>query len=169
MKKTYFWLAVAAVAFIGGLYFVYQLTTKAQPAASQEIEFYQMSDTSRPKLKTLGKNPLDLGNMKVSDERSATFTIQNQGDKPLQIFYGATNCGCTFGQVKKGDYQSPVFGMHPSTDFYLALAPQEKAEVEVVYKPYLMPVSGKVQRAATLKTNDPENPEMSFVVKAFVE
>lgn len=169
MKKTYLWLILTAIFFVGGLYLVYKLTTKAQPAVSQQIEFYKMSDTSRPKLKILGKNPFDLGKMKVSDERSATFTIQNQGDKPLQIFYGSTNCDCTFGQIKKNGYQSPLFGMHSNTDFYLALSPQEKAEVEVIYKPYLMPVSGQVQRGATLKTNDPGTPEMSFVVEAFVE
>jgi len=59
--------------------------------------------------------------------------------------------------------------MHNNQDFFFQLAPKEKAQVEVIYKPYIMPVYGKVQRTAILKTNDPDKPELSFVVEAFVK
>ncbi|MEK7165799.1 MAG: DUF1573 domain-containing protein, partial [Patescibacteria group bacterium] len=111
----------------------------------------------------------DLGKMKVSDEKSAEFTIENTGDMPLQLFKVTSSCGCTFGIITINRQKSPEFSMHSKSNWTGTLNPGEKASVLVTYKPILMPVKGEVTRAVYISTNDPENKDLKFSVKAFVE
>lgn len=167
IKKTTIWLFLAGLLVLGFLYLVYTVTNSDR--AEKKVVFYKISDKERPKLRFVEKPFKNIGRIKVSETKKTRFEIENQGGKPLQIFSGSTNCGCTFGQVKKKGEESPIFGMHQNQDFFLSLAPEEKGEVEVIYKPFLMPVYGRVQRAAILTTNDPDHPEVNFVIEAFVE
>jgi hypothetical protein len=167
MKEKFF-LILASLVFLAVFGFLIYKTGQSGSVLGGVVS-YQPTDTERPRLKLLGENLADLGTLKVSEERQATFKIKNEGEKTLQIFGGATNCGCTFGRVKTSSGESPFFGMHSNQSFLVEIAPQEEAQVEVVYRPYLMPVYGKVQRAVQLKTNDPEKPEVEFVVEASVE
>lgn len=156
----------AIVSIIIVLYGAYVLTQK--PSSTQQLNFYKTSSTERPKLKIPSKFK-NIGEMKVSEDRTATFSFENTGKKPLQIYYGTTSCNCTFGQIKVGVNVSPVFGMHDNQDFMIEIAPKEKATLDVIYKPSLMPVYGKVTREAIIKTNDPENPEVQFGIEAYVK
>lgn len=167
MKEKFF-LILASLIFVCGFGFLVYKTADTGSHGG-EVASYQTTDEERPRLTTLGESLADLGTLEVSEERSATFKIKNEGQKPLQIHHGSTNCGCTFGRIKTGTNESPFFGMHSHQNFLIEIQPQSEAEVEVIYRPYLMPVYGKVQRAVTLKTNDPEKPEVEFVVEAVVE
>lgn len=167
LRTKAFW-AAGVVAFIIGFGFLIYKTGQPGSVLGGVVS-YQPTDTERPRLTILGESLADLGTLKVSEERQAIFKIKNEGEKTLQIFGGSTNCGCTFGRVKTDKSESPFFGMHSNQNFLVEIEPQQEAEVEVVYRPYLMPVYGKVQRAATLKTNDPEKPEVDFVVEAEVK
>lgn len=172
MKKIYFWSIMAGGLVFGSLY-ILSLASPGKPGSAQktsaEIVFYKISDQQRPRLKILGENYQDIGKMKLTEVKSAVFTIKNEGEKTLQIFSGSTSCGCTTGQIKTAAKQSAVFSMHTDDNFYFELTGQEEARLELTYKPSVMPVSGKVQRAARLKTNDPEYPEVTFSLEAFVE
>ena len=161
-------LVVAAVFFFVGFGFLIYKTGGSSSQVGTVIS-YNIGDKERPRLKILGESSKDIGTLKVSEEKTAIFKIKNEGEKPLQIFRGSTNCGCTFGQVKTKNQESPLFGMHSNQNFIIELASQEEAVVEVTYRPYLMPVYGKVIRAVRLKTNDPGNPEVEFVIEAEVK
>src|SRR3989344_2564719 len=107
--------------------------------------------------------------MKETDEKTAEFAIENYGDKPLQLFKVTSSCGCTFGTITINGQKSPEFSMHSKSNWTGSLAPGEKALIAVTYKPSIMPVKGEVSRAVYVSTNDPDNKEVAFSIKAFVE
>lgn len=129
---------------------------------------YSVSDENRPKVKASSFSA-DLGTMKVKDERQAEFTLENTGTKPLDIFKISSSCNCTFGQLTVKGVKGPELGMHSSSNWSTSLDPGEKAILAVIYRPSLMPVQGAVTRDVYVQTNDPENPALTFTVKAFVE
>jgi hypothetical protein len=59
--------------------------------------------------------------------------------------------------------------MHSSISWVGTLNPGKKATVKVIYRPYIMPVSGEITRDVYVQTNDPDNERITFTVKAFVE
>lgn len=165
MKRFFLiFLLVLVAVVVAGIFFL--LGSFSQ---KEKISFYKISDGQRPRLKIAGESFKDLGKMKLSDEKTVLFPIKNEGEARLEIFYGSSSCGCTSGQLKTKEKSSPVFDMHSNNQFYFELAPGEEGEVELIYKPSLMPAYGKVQRAVMLKSNDPENPQVSFSIEALVE
>ena len=137
-------------------------------SVSVKVASYSSDQTNRPKAKT-GVVFSDLGTIKVSEEKSADFTIENSGSLPLQLFNITSSCGCTVGKVTIGGKTSPEFGMHSKSKWTAELPPGQKATVEVIYRPFVMPVKGQVTRDVYLSTNDPNNKLLTFTVKANVE
>ena len=129
---------------------------------------YETSAGERPKA-VVAYHFKDLGKMKETDEKTTEFTIENMGNKPLQLFKATSSCGCTLGQITINGQKSPEFSMHSKSNWTGELAPRQKAIVAVTYKPGIMPVKGDVTRAVYVSTNDPDNKELTFSVKAFVE
>lgn len=141
--------------------------SKAARGGSSVVQ-YQTSDTEKPVAKA-STSSLDLGRMKVSDEKSADFTVANTGTKPLQFFKISSSCGCTSGQITIKGVKSPEFTMHSNGQWFGSINPGETATVTVVYRPSIMPVKGDISRAVYVDTNDPANSQLTFTVKAFVE
>lgn len=163
--KTVFWIigAVTVLAIIG-IGFVAFSESKSQA----QITSYETTNTSRPKA-SVKTTFVDFGNMKVTDQRTAEFVIENIGDKPLQLFNGSSSCGCTTGQITIKDEKSPLFSMHSKSTWTGSVPPGEKATVSLNYQPNLMPVKGDITRAVYVSTNDPDNKELTFSIKVFVE
>lgn len=163
-------IGVGAVTFIFIiLVAVFASRDSARSAGNDtKLVTYSASDTDKPKTVT-SSNFSDLGNMKLNSEKSAAFTITNQGNKPLELYDIKSSCMCTFGQITIDGVKSPEFGMHSENPWIGIVAPGKKATLSVVYKPYLMPVSGSVSRDVYVKTNDPSSSDITFTVKAFVE
>ncbi len=157
-------IIISSVVAIGGSYFLLVGGQKPQ----QQIASYSVSDKKRPKAEAK-TTFADLGKMKTNDEETADFMIENTGDKPLQLFNITSSCNCTFGQITINDDKSPLFSMHSQSNWVGNLNRGEKATVTVIYRPYLMPVKGEITRSVSVKTNDPQNKELTFSVKAFVE
>ncbi|MBI4066762.1 DUF1573 domain-containing protein [Candidatus Gottesmanbacteria bacterium] len=132
------------------------------------IASYQTSDKAKPKIE-VSSTFNDLGKMKVKDEKSAEFTIKNTGSKPLILFKVSSSCDCTFGVVTIDGIKSQEFGMHSKSDWTTSLDPGKTATLSVIYRPFIMPVSGTITRDVFVQTNDPEKPKLTFTVKAFVE
>lgn len=135
---------------------------------SAQIIFYKLSDQERPQVE-VKKTFLDLGEMKVSEEKTAVFTIKNVGRKPLQLYGVSSSCGCTAGQVIVDGKESKEYGMHAVSDLVGEIAPQKEGKVKVIYRPYVMPVYGLVEREVYVKTNDPKNPQLTFAIKVKVK
>lgn len=133
-----------------------------------KISSYSSADTERPKAEV--KETLkDLGAMKVSDQKEASFILTNVGQKPLQLSNVSSSCNCTVGKIVIDGKESPEFGMHNVSDFAGEIAPGKAAIVKVIYRPYIMPVYGAIEREVYVTTNDPENPKLVFKVKTYVK
>ncbi len=148
--------------------FIAIVATKEGSTDKSSAPSYTATDSQRPTVKT-DSNFQDLGKMKVSDEKTATFTITNNGSKPLILSKINSSCDCTFGKVTINDTSSPELGMHSRSTWQGTLEPGKQAKVEVIYRPSIMPVKGEVGRDVYITTNDPEKPMLTFSVKAFVE
>ena len=156
---------ILAAALIFGAYF---FVNQGGSAVAKTITNYSTSDKERPKAEVKATFS-DLGKMKVSDEKSADFTIKNIGQKPLQLPRISSSCDCTFGQVVVDCKESEFFGMHNPSGFSGEIAPGKEATIKVIYRPYIMPVYGPIDREVYVETNDPENPNLVFKVRANVE
>lgn len=122
---------------------------------------------------SIDKKLADLGRMKVSDEKKATFTITNTGNSILRIWKVVTSCSCTAATVKIGDTETPEFGMtgmmNPDRANWLGEVPAgQNAILTVIYRPSIMPIQGPVTRQVTFSTNDPKNQDLEVTVSANV-
>ena len=156
---------ILAVALIFGAYF---FVNRGGSAVAETITNYSTSDKERPKIEVKTAFS-DLGKMKVSDEKSADFTIKNIGQKPLQLSRISSSCNCTFGQVIIDGKESEFYGMHSISALAGEILPGKTGAIRVIYRPYIMPVYGPIDREVYMETNDPENPNLVFKVRANVE
>jgi hypothetical protein len=86
-----------------------------------------------------------FGTMEVDEEKTHTFRIENQGEGPLTIGRGPTQCKCTLSRLVKG-----------------TVAPGDFAEVVVSWKP--IEEEPAFAKTAMIYTSDPESPEIDFSV-----
>lgn len=146
----------------------FSMNESKQTKTQASIVSYAKDDKDRPKL-NFSSTTSDLGKMKVKDEKTAEFILDNTGNKPLQLFKISSSCDCTVGVVEIDGKISPEFGMHANNIWVGQIDPGKKAVLKVIYRPYIMPISGVVTRDVYVQTNDPDNPKLTFTVKAYVE
>lgn len=92
----------------------------------------------------------EFGVMSPMTEKSHVFVIKNEGEGPLKLKQGRTDCKCTLSELHKE-----------------SIAPGEEVKVTLKWSPV---VSAMVFRqSATIFTNDPEKRAINFVVKGRVE
>lgn len=164
--KTAIWIVIGSLitlGFLGGAYFI--LVSGQNPAPS--LVNYSVTDNEKPTA-FVASSVSDLGKMKVSDEKSAVFTIKNTGSKPLQLSNISSSCNCTFVKVIIDNKESDLFGMHNVSNFAGEIKPGEIGKIKVIYRPFVMPVYGEIEREAYITTNDPGNQKLIFKVKANV-
>ena len=154
---------IAALALI----FFFSLKEQKQSKGAN-VANYDSIDQEKPKAK-IATDFSDLGLMKVKEEKGAKFEIVNSGSKPLQLFNITSSCGCTVGKITIGAKTSPEFGMHSKSKWMGEINPGNSAYIEVIYRPFIMPVKGEVTRDVYVSTNDPDNKLLTFTVKANVE
>lgn len=164
-SKTFILSAfVISLVILFGAYFMLSKTSVPEVRVSS----YTSVDREKPKVE-VKSTFFDMGKIKVSDQKTAEFTIQNIGSKPLQLYDISSSCGCTVGQISYQGKESKEYGMHSVGTFEQAIAPQTEAKIKVIYRPYIMPVYGNVEREVYISTNDPDNPKLVFKIKAFVQ
>ncbi len=117
---------------------------------------------------------VDLGTMKVSEERSKEITITNTGKGPLVISRIRTSCNCTLADITVHGVTTQGFNMEAHNSYALkqwtgTLAPGENATLKAIYRPFVMPVQGSVERVVSFNTNDPKNPAPEITLRAFVQ
>ncbi len=123
---------------------------------------------------SIDKQEIDLGQMKVTDEKTADFTLTNSGSSTLTVSQFETSCDCTFARVVIASTTSPEFNMrmHVAPDVFAwkaDIAPGEQAKIQMIYKPSIMPVYGKVVRELHFRTSDPERSEVALKIIATVQ
>lgn len=157
-------VVIFTLVVVVGSYFLISGNNRSET----KIISYSQSDKEKPKVE-IKTTSSDMGTMKVSEQNYADFVIKNSGQKPLQLFNISSSCGCTVAQIIYKGRESEEFGMHSQGDFVYAVAPGNEATVRVIYRPYVMPVYGVVEREVYISTNDPENLKLVFKVKAYVK
>lgn len=162
-EKNFFIVGLISIFLIIGSYFL----IKKNSFSPQSIVYYSPQDEQRPKIK-IEKDFYDLGKMRVSQEKQVEFVLKNEGKKPLQLFQVFTSCGCTFAKVVIDNKESEEFSMHSQSNWIGEVLPGKKAKVVAIYRPYLMPVYGLVERQIYLATNDPTNPKIVLRLQAVV-
>lgn len=168
MVKAYASVILLTILLLAGGIFLLSNGSQNEEALMRRVKFYRPADQTKPALEVVGSKSRDLGTLGVKSEKSATFSIKNSGSAILQIYSGTSSCNCTFGQVVNGQNKSPLFGMHERRKFLVELLPGESGTVTVIYKPYLMLNLGLNKRFVTVKTNDPDNPEVDFTIDVIV-
>lgn len=146
----------------------YLLGKNDNPKTQVLTSSYSTTDSAKPKVQA-ETTSADLGNLKVSDQKSNDFLIKNTGSKPLQLSNIKSSCGCTVGQIIIEGKESSEFGMHSQSNEIFEIAPQKTAIVRVTYRPFIMPVYGFVEREVSMTTNDPSNPNLIFKVTSNVK
>lgn len=154
------------LAVLAGIIFFSQSGQKTEQSTSGQV--YSANDEERPKAFVQSLD-FDLGKMKVKEQKQADFVIENKGEKPLELFKVSSSCDCTAGQVIIDGVKSPEFSMHASSSWRGVVKPGGKATVSVIYRPFIMPVKGPVDRQVFVNTNDPQNQRLMFTVRADVE
>lgn len=133
-----------------------------------KITSYSSTDKEKPKVEVKSYSS-DVGTIKVSDKKEVEFSLKNIGNKPLQLFNVSSSCNCATGQITYEGNISKEFGMHSQSDLVAEVAPQKEAKVKVIYRPYIMPVYGFIEREVYVETNDPENLKLIFKIKTYVK
>lgn len=159
--------------FIGGftvlvLIGIFLFAVNEQKKNNGQIASYKVENVDRPKVFS-SIVIADLGAMKMNEEKQAQFIIENKGTKPLQLFNVSSSCGCTVGKISINGTTSPEFGMHAKNNWTGTIEPGQSATLQVIYRPYVMPIKGKVTRDVFIQTNDPEKPKLTFTVEATVQ
>ncbi len=152
-----------SLVFIGGAYVL--LAGSNKPSAS--LASYTSQDKNKP-IVEVKRTSADLGKIKVSEEKSADFTIKNIGTKPLQLYNMSSSCNCTTGELIYEGKTSMEYGMHNVSDTLPEIAPNTEAKIRVIYRPFVMPVYGPIEREVFMSTNDPQNPKLLFQIKTIV-
>lgn len=157
-------IIISGIVFLGliiGMSFL--LTTGQKPEPAKVV--YSAQASEKPIAQT-SETSADFGEMKDSDTKQKDFTLENAGTKPLQILNVNSSCNCTFGQIIYNGTTSKEFGMHAQSGYVTDIAPGSSATVRVIYRPYIMPVVGPVEREVYVTTNDPQKETVTFSIKA---
>lgn len=152
------------IVLLGGAYLLLEGSNKG----SKPIATYSANTKERPQVK-IEKTSSDLGKIKVADIKEKDFIVKNTGNKDLQLYNISSSCNCTTGQIIYQGKAGKEYGMHKQSEEIISVAPQTEVKIRVIYRPYLMPVYGTVEREVYISTNDPKNPKLIFKIKAFVQ
>lgn len=153
-------IVLTTLVLLGGVvYFGAQMGATTEVLASTEVE--TQVDEMRHDWGTI-----DINGGIVSK----TFTIENSGTEPLQLYDVQTSCMCTTAQLKTKDNSSKKFGMHEKTRSIFEVAPGETAELIIEFDPNFHGPSGvgPISRTVTISTNDANNPGLAFQLSANV-
>jgi hypothetical protein len=93
----------------------------------------------------VGERGYEFGSMGIGERKSHTFRIDNQGEGPLLIGRGPTECKCTISKLTNRE-----------------VPPGRSAEVEIAWTP--REPESRFEKSAIIWTNDPRLPEIRFRV-----
>ena len=162
MDKTIVSILGATVVILGVAIFVSSQQTSSKPIVA-------VDDTNRP-IAMVSETHFNFGTVQMSDEPVRQVTIRNEGQTPLRLGKVSTSCDCTFATITMpSGTTSPEFSMHGMNSWQDELKTGETATINVIYRPAVMPVKGKVSRALSITTNDPNQPSIQIAFDAEVE
>ncbi len=119
------------------------------PAGNVEAAFQLGLDGGQGPRVVVDTEEFDFGSMELDARDAHEFTIRNEGQSPLELREAGVSCGlCTEQSIKKN-----------------VLAPGEQTTVEVRWHANKQ---GRFSQSASISTNDPARPHLSFAVSGNV-
>jgi hypothetical protein len=106
--------------------------------------------TSLPQAKHQDLYVWDFGKVKKAEILKHDFILKNESGRTLAINSTNTSCGCTVSSVNKKQ-----------------LLPGESAQINVEFN--TRGYKGATQQFIYVNTDDPVNPVLRYIIKAFVE
>lgn len=161
-------IVLFSLILIIGAYFLISGGNNELPNNDSNLISYSINDKQKPVVEVKATF-LDMGQIKVSEKKEKEFVIKNIGQKSLQLSKISSSCNCTTGQIIYEGKESKEYGMHAQSENIIEIAPQKEAKIRVIYRPFVMPVYGIVEREVYISTNDPKNPKLVFKIKAVVQ
>jgi hypothetical protein len=105
---------------------------------------------SQPKIEIVGGNEKNWGKVSPKDSPlKTTILIKNSGNQPLNLSKVKPGCGCTTAPVKKD-----------------VLSPGETTDIDVTFN--VSGNTGPVTKTIAIESNDPNNPNITYYLKAEV-
>jgi hypothetical protein len=150
---------VSLVVIVAGLAF---------SSKTAKVEF---SKTGDAKVEFLNETSFDWGEIDIyGGNATYTFEFKNTGTAPLELANVKTSCACTEARVTINGTKSPFFGMHTRSTWTGSLAPQETAEVYVVFDPLFHGPggTGAAYRLVSIDTNSKETPRIELKLTGVV-
>ena len=161
-------IIIGLIVFLIAIVGITFLFTSGQKPVPKTVA-YAIDAQERP-IAQVDNKFINVGQMKVTDEKNADFTLKNVGTKPLQILNVTSSCHCTFGQILYKEFKSKQYSMGGASDEYVTdIAPGDSATVRAIYIPSIMPVSGIIEREIYITTNDHNNSKIILSIQANVK
>lgn len=153
-------IVVSIIALLGG-------ATLLSKNESETKEVVQNANTEV----SLNETSYDWGNVGINDGNvEHIFEIKNDGSEALVLTDVTTSCMCTTASLILGEDESPAFGMHQKSDYKMEIPAGETAKLKVIFDPAFHGPSGvgPINRTITVSTNNPDKPELKFMLTAMV-
>jgi hypothetical protein len=152
-------VGISTLLIIGGVILASRAPKPADIIVSEESQV-EIEETNYD----WGEIQLQGGNVEK------VFTIKNSGKADLKLANVSSSCMCTEAQIEIDDDISPLFGMHSNSSWVGSVRPDGQATLKVIFDPaYHGPSgTGQISRIVSVETNDQNNPELEFKLKAFV-
>lgn len=135
-------LVIGVVGGLGFGYWEYGTTAGATPTPPAAVP----EATGPAPVAFAEESSFNFGSMELGGNMEHRFTVQNKGEKPLTLTMGETTCKCTQSVV-----EDPT--VSPGSSGGVTL--KWKGEGQI----------GSFRQTATILTNDPQNPKMTFTVE----
>ncbi len=97
-----------------------------------------------------------------------TFIVKNTGDAVLKINAITTDCGCTTAVIEVDGRVSQTFDMDDPWNWEERIHPGKSARLTVTYDATLHPDEEGQERTVFIQSNDPDNPEVSISLFAYI-
>lgn len=157
-------IIIFSLLFVGVAYVLLNNSEQAQA----KVVTYSSNDENKPEI-DVKETVKDIGTIKLKDESVTEFPFNNTGTKPLQLSNITSSCGCTVGRIVYNGKASKEYGMHSQSNDVFEIPPNTQATLQVIYRPYVMPVYGLVEREVYMDTNDPAHAKLAFKIKTIVQ
>lgn len=120
------------------------------PAVSVVAETAASENSSLPPKAIVEERQHEFGVMAIGAELEHEFIVKNEGGSPLKLSKGKTSCKCTIANLDQAE-----------------ILPGKSAPVHLTWQPRKR--DENFRQTATIRTNDPANESIQFVIHGRVE
>lgn len=140
------WIVLIAVVLAGaGVAFFYGALLPSVPEPETVVPSKPAGPP--PKLELVEAKSYQFGTIPVGGKRTHAWSFRNVGEGPLDIWLEDTTCSCTVASLKAAKGQEKT----------ITIAPGQSSPLEVSWEGRH---AGRFHQAATIGTNDPDNPSV---------